>query len=339
MPPRNRRPRGQRELTFFVRTGLAAAAFFAFTTPIATVEGFATADAGPMPAPALAGEVTAAAVNRDDKEDGLTILQRSPTPARSTMGVLPFDDNLLASPPDLSRSSYFVVRTQPIEWRAAALSPLPWQQPDPGPGGTSGVVAVAALADAAAPIAFADPDNIEDIEAPFRALMMPLPRPEIEAAQPDPVNDHAWVANPIPDSSRSPAEMRCLAEAIYFESRSEPIRGQLAVAQVVINRLKNPAYPDSVCGVVYQNQNWRNACQFSFACDGIRDVVRDYAAWETAQELARSVLMGEAEWLDDVGSATHYHATYVRPAWAGQMHRMVQIGVHVFYRTYGGGWI
>jgi spore germination cell wall hydrolase CwlJ-like protein len=189
------------------------------------------------------------------------------------------------------------------------------------------------------PIAYADPGEIAAVEAPFRALINPLAKPEIAIDWPDPATDHDWVANPIPESARSPAEKRCLAEAIYFEARSQPIRGQLAVAQVVVNRLRNPAYPDTVCGVVYQNRNHRNACQFSFACDGIRDVVRDQIAWQTAQELARAVLDGEAIWVDEVGSATHYHANYVRPAWAGQMQRTAQIGLHIFYRTYGGGWI
>ena len=110
------------------------------------------------------------------------------------------------------------------------------------------------------------------------------------------------------------------------------------MAQVVINRLKNPAYPSTICGVVYQNRKMRNRCQFSFACDGIRDVVRPGAAWNTAQEIARKVVYGEAEWLAYVGSATHYHATYVRPRWAHSMKRMKKIGHHIFYKTYGGGW-
>ena len=111
------------------------------------------------------------------------------------------------------------------------------------------------------------------------------------------------------------------------------------MAQVVINRLWNPAYPGTVCGVVYQNQHMRNACQFSFACDGIRDVITDRNAWSIAQAIANSELDGTAIYLDEIGSATHYHANYVWPNWAPQMQRMAQIGVHIFYRTYGGGWI
>ena len=85
--------------------------------------------------------------------------------------------------------------------------------------------------------------------------------------------DHAWMSQPLPPSVFSKAEQKCLANAIYFEARSESLRGQAAVAQVVLNRVRNPAYPNSICGVVYQNDNWRNRCQFSFACDGIKDRV------------------------------------------------------------------
>src|SRR5690606_8221614 len=108
--------------------------------------------------------------------------------------------------------------------------------------------------------------------------------------------------------------------------------------QVVINRLKNPAYPATVCGVVYQNKHMRNRCQFSFACDGIPERISDKKSWATAQALARDVLHDEAEWLEDVGSATHYHANYVKPRWARHMKRMNKIGLHIFYKTYGGGW-
>ncbi len=197
----------------------------------------------------------------------------------------------------------------------------------------------AALIDTDAPLAYADPAATVDVEAPFAALINPIAKPEVDVARPDPTTDHDWVANPIPASATTATERRCLATAIYFEARGEPIRGQMAVAQVVVNRLKNPAYPNSVCGVVYQNQNMYNACQFSFACDGVRDVVHDQVAWGIATEIADAELDGEAVYLPEIGSATHYHAIYVHPDWAPTMQRMAQIGMHVFYRTYGGGWI
>ena len=149
--------------------------------------------------------------------------------------------------------------------------------------------------------------------------------------------EHAWVTNKLPKSSYTKKQKTCLANAIYFESRSEPEDGQIAVGQVVLNRVKNPAYPNSICGVVYQNQHKRNACQFSFACDGIPDRVRSKKAWDLAWKLAGEVV-NEEVWLKSVGSSTHYHATYVHPKWARTMKKRKKIGLHIFYKTYGGGW-
>jgi spore germination cell wall hydrolase CwlJ-like protein len=149
--------------------------------------------------------------------------------------------------------------------------------------------------------------------------------------------DHDWVASPLPASAFSEQEQRCLAAAIYFEARGEPVKGQAAVAQVVLNRVRNPAYPKSICGVVYQNMSWRNRCQFSFACDRIKDRVTSPGEYAMAEEVALAVTSGKI-WLSDIGSSTHYHANYVRPAWARTMELMDRIGRHLFYRTHGGGW-
>lgn len=150
---------------------------------------------------------------------------------------------------------------------------------------------------------------------------------------------HAWLNLAIPTNARSATEVKCLATAIYFEARGEPEKGRIAVAQVVLNRLKNPAYPNTICGVVYQNKNMRNRCQFSFACDGIPDRIRDQKSWDEAQSLARRVVNDDRHlYLESVGAATHYHATYVRPRWARSMNKMDKIGRHVFYKTRNGGW-
>jgi spore germination cell wall hydrolase CwlJ-like protein len=171
--------------------------------------------------------------------------------------------------------------------------------------------------------------------SPFRTLLKtPDAGRFIPPAGPD---DFDWVRQPLPPGVFSEREQRCLAAAIYFEARSEPLKGQAAVAQVVLNRVRNPAYPKTICGVVYQNENWRNRCQFSFACDGVRQRVRDPEHWQIAEEIAMAVTAGKI-WLTDIGSSTHYHATYVHPFWAHTMERMKKIGHHVFYRTYGGGW-
>ncbi|RFC68894.1 MULTISPECIES: cell wall hydrolase [Mesorhizobium] len=149
--------------------------------------------------------------------------------------------------------------------------------------------------------------------------------------------DHAWLQQPLPASVFSGDEQACLANAVYFEARGESLRGQAAVAQVVLNRVRNPAYPKTICGVVYQNRNWRNACQFSFACDGRKDVVTSPGVYRKAQDVALAVTAGKI-FIPEVGSSTHYYAQYVSPGWARYMKKMTKIGLHIFYRTKNGGW-
>lgn len=127
-------------------------------------------------------------------------------------------------------------------------------------------------------------------------------------------------------------ENRCLATAIYFEARSEPIKGQIAVAQVIMNRVRSRYYADTVCGVVYEGAHRRNSCQFSFACDGLADKPKDKKRWAIAEKLATKVTDGKV-WLKDIGHASHYHATYVKPVWRHQMKRVQRIGAHIFYRA------
>jgi hypothetical protein len=129
---------------------------------------------------------------------------------------------------------------------------------------------------------------------------------------------------------RAKAE-KCLTDAIYFESRGEPERGQVAVAQVVMNRVFSGFYPSTVCGVVYQNSHRRLACQFTFACDGIPDKVTEPEAWARAKQIARDTLDGRL-WLKQVGKSTHYHAYWVRPRWVREMMKLHKLGVHTFYR-------
>lgn len=133
------------------------------------------------------------------------------------------------------------------------------------------------------------------------------------------------------NSSYSSA-LRCLTQAIYYEAANEPRDGKLAVAQVVLNRMRHPAYPNSVCGVVYQGVN-EPVCQFSFTCDGA--LLRDPLAiqWQRSQAVARSALAGEQ--LAAVGNATHYHADYVVPRWAYTLSKLDVIGTHIFYRLPG----
>jgi hypothetical protein len=139
----------------------------------------------------------------------------------------------------------------------------------------------------------------------------------------------------LDETTRSQSEI-CLAEAIYFEARGETVRGQMAVAQVVLNRVFSGKYPNTVCGVVYQNAHRRLHCQFTFACDGIPDIVREPDMWERAQTIAAEMLDGKL-WLPEVGKATHYHASWVRPGWVREMTKMHRLGVHTFYRPRAWG--
>ncbi|EGP08595.1 cell wall hydrolase SleB [Bradyrhizobiaceae bacterium SG-6C] len=129
---------------------------------------------------------------------------------------------------------------------------------------------------------------------------------------------------------------KCLTDAIYFEARGEAVRGQIAVAQVVLNRAFSGYYPTTVCGVVYQNSHRHLSCQFTFACDGIRDVVKEPDMWERAKKIAKESLDGRL-WLPEVGKSTHYHAYWVRPSWVNEMKKMYKYGVHTFYRPRAWG--
>jgi spore germination cell wall hydrolase CwlJ-like protein len=127
------------------------------------------------------------------------------------------------------------------------------------------------------------------------------------------------------------AEQACLATAVYYEARSESELGQLAVAKVILNRVRDPAYPKSICGVVYQGADKGHGCQFSFACDGRAEQPRSGKAWAEAKQIASRAMAGEAD-VKIISTATHYHADYVQPRWAGTMKRLIKIGRHVFYR-------
>ena len=127
----------------------------------------------------------------------------------------------------------------------------------------------------------------------------------------------------------------CLAQAIYYEARSEGEAGQRAVAQVVLNRLRHPAYPGSVCGVVYQGSERRTGCQFTFTCDGSLARAPSEPGWSRARRIAAESLAGKV--YGPVGHATHYHTNQVLPYWAPKLLKSAVIGAHIFYR-WNGGW-
>ena len=126
----------------------------------------------------------------------------------------------------------------------------------------------------------------------------------------------------------------CLTQAVYYEAGYEPAEGRRAVAQVVLNRMRHPAFPKSVCGVVYQGAR-QPVCQFSFVCDGALYRRPAAATWKAAEAIAAAALDGYVE--RSVGAATHYHADYVAPYWAPMLAKISKIGAHIFYR-WPGAW-
>lgn len=126
------------------------------------------------------------------------------------------------------------------------------------------------------------------------------------------------------------AQWRCLTEALYFEARGESLLGQIAVAEVILNRVRTEGYPDSVCGVVRQGEETPNGCQFSFMCDGKAEEIRNREKFEELGKIAWVMLQGKPRTV--TGNATHYHATSVMPRWARKLEPTTRIGAHIFYR-------
>jgi hypothetical protein len=168
------------------------------------------------------------------------------------------------------------------------------------------------------------------MSAPIPLAMVPIPIPAPGVPPPSPAQRLK-----LDDKAYAKAE-RCLATAIYFESRGEQTIGQEAVAQVVLNRVFSPFYPNDVCGVVYQNASRHLSCQFTFACDGRSKAIRERGAWARANRIARRTLDGKI-YVTAVAKSTHYHAVYVHPDWTREMRKMVRYGVHNFYRPYAWG--
>ena len=144
----------------------------------------------------------------------------------------------------------------------------------------------------------------------------------------------------VVDQARKKARaIHCLATAMYFEARGEPARGQFIVGRVILNRVASRFYPNEICEVVYQNAHMKNRCQFSFACDGQPNRVREAEVWEQIKRRARYLVecddtcsiaaLGRSE----LWTSTHYHADYVHPNWASKLQRTGQIGRHIFYYT------
>lgn len=134
----------------------------------------------------------------------------------------------------------------------------------------------------------------------------------------------------IRESKANMAQAQCLAEAIYYEARSETTSGQMAVAQVVQNRVRSKHFPNTICGVVYQGAERRTGCQFSFTCDGSTERSPRGKAWTRSQDVAQLVLTQSPSSL--VNRSTHYHTTDISPVWSGTLEETRTVGSHVFYR-------
>ncbi|WP_432449341.1 cell wall hydrolase [Aliiroseovarius marinus] len=142
---------------------------------------------------------------------------------------------------------------------------------------------------------------------------------------------HAWLAaQPAP---KQDAEWRCLSEALYFEARGETVKGQFAVAEVIMNRVAHARFPNTICGVINQGTGRKYACQFTYTCDGRAEVIHEPASFARVGKIARAVIDGAPRNL--TAGATHYHTTAVSPRWASVFARTASIGVHRFYRMPG----
>ena len=290
------------------------------------------------------------------RKDAISIAMTSPTL------TVPAPIKAASAPIAATAPVAIAASTNSIMSSAAALTPVVTAPAKPAPATT--------LADVKTqtPIQLAKPEmQLSDVAARSQASVPPaaqiqlasLPTqdspPDLSAPANAPVTESTVALIPLdkvplprPMPPLSPADRlnlkgkdyaraeRCLANAIYFEARSEPIRGQMAVAQVVINRAFSGFYPNDVCGVVYQNAHRHLSCQFTFACDGKSKAITDRRHWAVANRIARQTLDGQI-YVPEVGKSTHYHAAYVRPNWVREMRKLVRYGLHSFYRPYAWG--
>ena len=196
-------------------------------------------------------------------------------------------------------------------------------------GGVTGSVSseVPPAAAANAVVALPPPDLLRPL-TPEEAAKENAERPFAE--RPDSPAHKFVLGTADNDGARA---LNCLAQAVYYEAASEGVDGGRAVAQIVLNRMRHPGYPASVCGVVYQGAERSTGCQFTFTCDG--SLLRQPAAylWARSRKIAQEALAGRV--FAPVGHATHYHADYVMPYWADSLDKSAQIGRHIFYRLRG----
>ena len=166
-----------------------------------------------------------------------------------------------------------------------------------------------------------DADAIERLLASFKPKPKPTPPVSVE------YSDAFLLQQP---KATGGEQWQCLSEALYFEARGESVKGQFAVAEVILNRVSSPAFPNTVCGVIHQGTGKKYQCQFTYTCDGRAEVISEPAAWDRVSKVARLMLDGAPRPLTE--GATFYHTRAVTPSWARKFARTAQIGVHYFYR-------
>ncbi len=313
--PRDLKP-GRVKSVSFPRPGDASPAPAAVAVPVLS------------PDEPLSGENALSEIDLDAAMASETVEVMTPT---DDVAALNPDVDAIDDPDPLVRTARLYFGSSPIGDAVGPMEPWPEGQepvlvmPPPTDFDANRTVA------ATAPVATPAPDDKPAVASPGGL-----------AAEAETIAPKGVVSGP-PKRGLSPSERlgldtrhraraeKCLAEAVYFEARGEPVRGQVAVAQVVMNRVFSTFYPSDVCGVVYQNAHRHLACQFTFACDNVKDVVREPHLWSQARQIARDTLDGKL-WLSEIGKATHYHANYVNPWWVRTMRRHARIGVHLFYR-------
>ena len=214
----------------------------------------------------------------------------------------------------------------PVE--APAPPPIGYETEDHFPGATYLYVADA---DAAPTTGTTGTTKLPDL---------PIPADAPHAAAADGLDGPDGTIHPAPPFSMRGASatdraraLQCLTAAIYYEAASEPDAGQRAVAQVILNRVRHPAFPATVCGVVYQGSERARGCQFSYACDGSMARIPSRSGWARAMRVAGDMLSGQVQ--ASVGTATHYHTYAVTPSWNRSLVMTAAIGAHFFHRWQG----
>jgi spore germination cell wall hydrolase CwlJ-like protein len=170
------------------------------------------------------------------------------------------------------------------------------------------------------------PNKLEQIITPPTTVV----RKQYAYPEPKKLEYRASWLSELPDAEGG-KQWQCLAKAVYFESRGEPVKGQFGVDEVVMNRVDSAGFPDTVCAVVNQGAHRRNACQFSFACDGAAETIHNEAAYERAGKIYRLLLDGAPRKVTD--GATYFHTRWVHPSWSHHFKHTTTVGAHLFYRV------